>query len=251
MDLDFTGDVALVTGAARGLGRAIAAALAESGAAVGLADLDEAGARAVAGTLVQRGLAARAYALDVTDRAAVERTVAAVEADLGSITVLINNAGICGTAQILELDAEEWQRTLAVNLTGAFHCLQAVARGMVRRGGGRIVNIGSLAGRSGGILVSASYSASKAGVGGLTKAAAKQLARFHVNVNCVAPGTIETELIAGWDPDDVRALRESMPWGRMATVDDVTGAVLFLASRRAEYITGATLDVNGALYVAP
>jgi len=249
MVYDFSKEVVLVTGAGRGLGRAIAEAFAVSDAAVALGDIDKTAVDEAARAI---GKKAHAYTLDVTNAESVQKVIQTIENELGAVSILVNNAGICGTEQFLELDAERWHRTLAVNLTGAFLCMQAVVRGMVqRRQGGKIINIGSLAGRSGGIMVSAGYSASKAGLAGLTKAAAKQLAQYHINVNCIAPGTLETELVSGWGAEKLQGLRKSVPWGRLGTVDDVTGAVLFLASAAAEYITGVTLDINGALYIAP
>lgn len=242
-DTDFSHDVVLVTGAARGLGRAIALAFAQAGAVVASGDIrpqEPGGHHRV-----------HPYLLDVADESSVTQAVANIEQDLGPVSVLVNNAGICGTQSITELSLAQWQQTLAVNLTGAFLCSKAVMGGMIRRRRGKIINIGSLAGRCGGILVSADYAASKAGLAGLTKALARQLAKDHVNVNCIAPGTLETELIAAWPPAQVETLRAGMPWGRMGSVEDVTGAVLFLASPAADYITGVTLDINGGLYIAP
>ena len=249
MTYDFSNEVVLVTGAGRGLGRAIATAFAASNATVALGDIDKTAAIKATEAI---GKKTHAYALDVANAESVQKVIQTINTEPGPISILVNNAGICGTEQFLELDVEHWNRMLAVNLTGAFLCMQAVVRNMIQRGqGGKIINIGSLAGRSGGIMVSASYSASKAGLCGLSKAAAKQLAPYHINVNCIAPGTLETDLISNWEPEKIQALRKSVPWGRLGTVDDVIGAVLFLASPAADYITGATLDINGGLYIAP
>ena len=257
MTYDFSNEVALVTGAGRGLGRAIATAFAAANATVALGDIDKTAAVEATEAI---GKKTHAYALDVSVPESVQKVIQTINTELGPISILVNNAGICSTEQFLELDVEHWNRMLAVNLTGAFLCMQAVVRSMIQRGqggkptirvAGKIINIGSLAGRSGGIMVSASYSASKAGLCGLSKAAAKQLAPYHINVNCIAPGTLETDLISDWDSEKIQALRKSVPWGRLGTVDDVIGAVLFLASPAADYITGATLDINGGLYIAP
>jgi 3-oxoacyl-[acyl-carrier protein] reductase len=257
MTYDFSNEVVLVTGAARGLGRAIATAFAASNATVALGDIDKTPVIEAAQAI---GKKAHAYALDVSVPESVQKVVQTISREIGSISILVNNAAICSTEQFLQLDAKQFNRMLAVNLTGAFLCMQAVVRGMIQRppspsverqNRGKIINIGSLAGRSGGIMVSASYSASKAGLAGLSKATAKQLAQYHINVNCIAPGTLETELISGWDPEKIQTLRKNVPWGRLGTVDDVVGAVLFLASPASDYITGATLDINGGLYIAP
>lgn len=245
---DFAGVVALVSGAARGLGYAVASSLAAAGAEVMLADID--GERVVR-SAERLGRHAHGYALDVTDWPSVEAVARRIEAEHGRVTLLVNNAGICGTEDFPDLDVEQWNRTLATNVTGAFHCMRAFLPAMRGAGGGVIVNVGSLAGRSGGIMVSAAYSASKAGIAGLTKAAARQLAKYAIRVNCVAPGTLETDMTAGWDPNALAAVRDSVPLGRLGTVDDVVQTVLFLASPAARYITGVTLDVNGGIYIAP
>ncbi len=164
----------------------------------------------------------------------------------------MNNAGIVATDHILDVTVESWRRIIDVNLSGAFFCTQAVARGMVKRGGGgRIINISSLSGRNGGIMVSPAYSASKAGILGLSKAAARQLAAHGITVNTVAPGSLDSEMLSSFGPEKVAALVKTVPLGRLGTFDDVTDAVLFLASKSAGFIDGVCIDVNGAQFMAP
>ena len=245
---DFEGHVAAVTGAGRGLGRAIAQALVAAGASVAIADLDVEGAERTASAL---GSKAFPYLLDVADSLSAEACAARVRADIGTVSLLVNNAGICGTEDFFDLETREWDRSMAVNLSGAFYCMRAFLPAMREAGGGAVVNVGSVAGRGGGTAVSAAYSASKAGIAGLTKAAAKQLAKYAIRVNCVAPGTLETDMTAEWGSDTLRKLRETVALGRLGGVEDVVGAVLFLLSPAARYMTGATVDVNGGLYIAP
>jgi 3-oxoacyl-[acyl-carrier protein] reductase len=245
---DFSGAVVAVTGAARGLGRATAGAFAGAVARVAILDIDGAGAAASAADC---GNGARGFPVDVSDERSVAAAFAGVRASLGAVTILVNNAGVCGQEGFEDLGSAAWHRTLEVNLTGAFLCMKAVVPGMIERGGGRIVSVGSLAGRSGGITVSAAYAASKAGIAGLTRAVARQLASHGILANCVAPSTLETEMTAGWPAESLARLRAGAPLGRLGTPDDVVGAVLFLASPEAGYITGATLDVTGGVYMAP
>lgn len=195
---------------------------------------------------------ARGIAVDVGAESSVAAAFTAAERALGPVTVLVANAGICGTEGFVELDLAAWQRSLAVNLTGTFLCMKAVVPGMISRGrGGRIVAVGSLAGRSGGIATSVAYSASKAGIAGLARAAARQLAEHRILVNCVAPSTLETDMTAGWPAATLDRIRSTAPLGRLGSVEDVVGVVLFLASPEAGYVTGVTLDVTGGLYMAP
>ena len=248
MSLSLEDRTAVVTGGARGLGLAIGRALVRAGARVALADIDGAAAARAA---AQLGPPAEAVEMDVTDPSSVSEAVDRVHDRLGPVSILVNNAGACALTSFHELDVEEWQRLIAVNLTGTFLCMKETAARMAEVGGGSIVNIGSLAGRSGGILVSAAYSASKAGIAGLTRAAAAQLAGDSIRVNCVAPSTLRTDMTAAWDPAALEGVRQRVPMGRLGEVEDVTGAVVFLASDQARYITGVTLDINGGLYLSP
>lgn len=243
---------ALVTGGGRGLGRAVARALVAQGTAAAVADIDGPAARETARELTAQGGRALDVELDVTRPDAVNAAVERIERELGVVTLLVNNAGVCPTTPLCEQTPEEWRRTLDVNLNGAFYCLQAVVRRLQHhRRGGRIVNVGSLAGRSGGILVSAAYAASKAGLAGLTKSAARQLAPLGITVNLIAPGPMTTELVAGWDAGLLEQLRAATPLGRLAEAEEIARVVLFLLSDAAAHITGATVDANGGLYIAP
>jgi 3-oxoacyl-[acyl-carrier protein] reductase len=248
---DFSRNTVAVTGAARGLGFAVAREFLGAGARVALLDIDGEGLARAAASLGPPGRAL-GVCVDVSDESSVAGAFAQIRAALGPVTILVNNAGVCGTEGFEELDLTAWERAIAVNLTGAFLCMKAVVPAMVERGeGGRIVNVGSLAGRSGGITVSAAYAASKAGIAGLTRAAARQLAQHRILVNCVAPSTLETDMTALWPSGRLESIRAGAPLGRLGTVEEVAAAVLFLASPGASYITGVTLDVTGGIYIAP
>jgi NAD(P)-dependent dehydrogenase (short-subunit alcohol dehydrogenase family) len=240
----------IVTGAGRGLGFAVARGFAEEGARIVLTDVDDQAAKVRATTIESIGAEAFGLGMDVTREDSVAAGVDEAAHLLGGLDVLINNAGICSTEPLGELTLETWNRILAVNLTGAFLCSRA-AQPHLAAGGGKIVNIGSLAGRMGGIMVSAAYSASKAGLAGLTKALAKQLASDGIQANCVAPSTLNTEMTAGFDAGGLEDVRSRIPAGRLGEVTDVVPVVLFLASGDSDYLTGTTLDVNGGLYIAP
>jgi len=249
MKHDFNGSVAMVTGAAQGLGLTIAGSFVAAGARVALLDMNRDKLVHAAESL---GPAARPFVCDVTSPESVAVAVGEIEKDLGGIDILVNNAGIVATDHILDVTVESWRRIIDVNLSGAFFCTQAVARGMVKRGGGgRIINISSLSGRNGGIMVSPAYSASKAGILGLSKAAARQLAAHGITVNTVAPGSLDSEMLSSFGPEKVAALVKTVPLGRLGTFDDVTDAVLFLASKSAGLIDGVCIDVNGAQFMAP
>lgn len=238
-----TGRTALVTGAGRGLGRAISRRLAGLGARVVLGDVDTAALAETARLIADQGGQAVPCAFDVTDREAV----VAAFAQSGPVQVLVNNAGICPLTPPDEISETEWERVLAVNLKGAFLCTQAALPGLRAAGWGRVINIASLAGQMGGIAVGVHYAASKAGLLGLTKSFARHLAPYHVTVNAIAPGTAETDLTAAW-PEEVRQdLKARIPLGRFIRPEEVAEAVAFLCSPAADVITGATIDVNAGL----
>ena len=230
--------VALVTGGARGIGRAIALALAADGRRVVVGDLLEADADGM--------LAVR---LDVTDPASVARAVGAVEEALGPVDILVNNAGWDEMRPFLETDEPFWDRVLDINLKGGLRMIKATAPGMVERGWGRVVNIGSDAGRVGSSLESV-YSAAKGGVIAFTKTLARELARTGVTANTVCPGPTRTPMLAEMEPRLVEALERAVPMRRLGEPDDVAAAVAFFASERAGYITGQTLSVSGGLTMA-
>lgn len=239
------GRAALVTGAGRGIGRALAVGLAEAGADVCLVGrgegLDEA-AREVEGT----GRRASVVKADLSEPSSAVRIVAEAEAALGRVDVLVNNAGVIRRAPFLEHTEEDWDAVLSVNLKAVFLLSQAAARGMAGRGAGKIINVASLLSFQGGVTVSA-YAASKGAVAQLTKAMANELAARGVNVNAVAPGYVETDNTAALRADPVRSRRilERIPAGRWGAPEDLIGAVVFLASRASDYVHGHTLVVDG------
>lgn len=243
MSGDLRGRVAMVTGAGRGIGLAIARALAGRGAEVALVDIaDLAGIEKPAGTLAVRA--------DVTRPDEVRGAVETVVQAFGGLQILVNNAGVCPLSAFDEIDEAEWDRVLAVNLKGAFLCCQAALPHLRQAGKhGRVINIASVGGQMGGLLVGAHYAASKAGLIGLTKTLAKVMAPGGATANCVSPATTGTELTAGWPAEKQARVMEQIPLGRFGTPDEIAAAVCFLAGDDASFITGATLDVNGGLYL--
>jgi len=241
--IDLTGKVAFVTGSTRGIGLAIVRALHEAGATVAVVGREQGRASAVAGDLGER---ARGFACDVADGAQVEAAIAAAESALGPIEILVNNAGLTRDNILLRLTDADWDAVVDANLKGAFHTSRAVIKGMMKRRSGRIVNITSIVGLTGN-KGQANYAASKAGLIGFTKSVAKEYASRGILANCVAPGFIETDMTAAL-PDAARAsLLEDIALGRLGRPEDVAGAVLFLASDLAAYVTGQVLVVDGGM----
>jgi 2-hydroxycyclohexanecarboxyl-CoA dehydrogenase len=238
----------LVTGGARGIGRAIARRLAEEGCAVGVLDVDAAGAEAAAAEL--RALRARACALpcDLRDGAAVARAVAACEDALGPLFGLVNNAGWDRAADFVDTEPAFWRQVVDVNLYGPLHATHAVLPGLLARGAGRVVSIASDAGRVGS-SGEAVYAACKGGIIAFTRSLAREVARRGVTLNCVSPGPTDTELLAGVDPTGrlQQALARAIPLGRVGRPEDLPGAVAFLLSDDAAFITGQVLSVSGGL----
>jgi 3-oxoacyl-[acyl-carrier protein] reductase len=241
--IDLTGQTAFVTGSTRGIGLAIARELYRAGAKVAIVGRDRGRAEAVAAELGER---AAPVACDVASATEVDAAIAAAEAVLGPITVLVNNAGLTRDNLLIRLSDADWDQVLDANLKGAFHTMRAVARGMMKRRQGRIINISSVVGIMGN-KGQANYAASKAGLIGLTKAVAQEYASRNVLVNCVAPGFIETDMTAALPPEASAALLSAIPLGRFGRPDEIAGAVLFLASDLARYITGHVLVVDGGM----
>lgn len=242
--VDLSGKVALVTGAGRGIGKAIAGALAAAGARVAVNDIDPATAQATAREL---GDAARAYPADVADPGAVSALIERVAAELGGVDILVNNAGIEYKTPVLQTPVAEWQRTLDVNLSAAFYTSQAAGHRMRAAGGGVIVNIASIAGHNIPLPNRASYVASKAGLIGFTKECAREFAAYNIRVNAVCPGVIETEMTAESrsNPAQIEKWLADIPQGRLGTPADISGLVLFLCSDAAAYLTGQAINVDG------
>ncbi|MDR7522587.1 MAG: SDR family NAD(P)-dependent oxidoreductase [Armatimonadota bacterium] len=247
--MDLAGRRALVTGAGRGIGRAIARRLAASGASVVVNDPHADDAEAVVEAIRHAGGRAAAWAADVSDYDAVVRMVAAAQQTFGGLEILVNNAGIIrrGTLETMSLD--DWHRVIAVNLTGTFYCCRAAVPLLKAAGGGRIINIASIAGKAGDLTSAPGYGPSKAGIIALTKSLARALAPWGVTVNAVAPHAVETEMSAQWSLETRAAVLAGIPLGRLCTEDEVAAAVLFLASPLAGFITGETLDINGGAWM--
>ena len=241
------GRVALVTGASRGIGRAIAGALAKKGATVIAAARGEHAAEAVA-EIAAAGGKAEAVTLDVTDQASADAAVFGTLERHGRLDILVNNAGIARDQLVLRMKREDWDAVIATNLSAAYTCVQAVLKPMIKQRGGRIVNVTSVVGQAGN-AGQVNYAASKAGLIGLTKALALEVASRNITVNAVAPGLIETDMTRAISAGAHEDWAARIPLKRLGTPDDVANAVLFLASDEAAYITGHVLAVNGGMYM--
>ncbi|MGH7516533.1 MAG: 3-oxoacyl-[acyl-carrier-protein] reductase [Gemmatimonadales bacterium] len=245
MNIDLTGKTAFVTGSTRGIGSAIAATLHAAGAKVAVVGRDLERARARASALGDRAVG---VACDVVDPVQVDAAVAAAEAALGPIDVLVNNAGLTRDQVLLRMSADDWDTVLDANLKGAFHTTRTVTKGMMKRRAGRIINITSVVGLTGN-KGQANYAASKAGLIGFSKSVAKEYASRNILVNCIAPGFIETDMTHALPGEAKAALLHQIALGRLGRPDDVAGAVLFLASDLAAYITGQVLVVDGGMVI--
>jgi len=246
---DLKGQVALVTGASRGIGQAVALALGRAGATVVGTSTSEGGAQGVGAALSAAGIAGRGAVLDVGDAAGIDALVAAVEQEFGAISILVNNAGITRDNLLLRMKDAEWDAVLDTDLKSVFRLCRAVLRGMMKARAGRIISITSVVGASGN-PGQANYAAAKAGVAGLTRALAREIGSRGITVNCVAPGFIDTDMTRALPDAQRTALVGQIPLGRLGTVEDVAAAVVFLASPAAGYVTGTTLHVNGGMYMS-
>jgi len=243
------GQVALVTGASRGIGQAIALALGQSGATViGTATSDK-GAQAISDYLAAANIKGSGMKLNVTDAADVDAVIAAINAQFGDIGILVNNAGITRDNLLMRMKDEEWDDILATNLTSVFRLSRAVLRAMMKARSGRIISIASVVGAMGN-AGQTNYSAAKAGIMGFTKSLAREVGSRNITVNCVAPGFIDTDMTRALPDAQRQALLTHIPLGRLGSVEDIAQAVVFLASPAAAYVSGTTLHVNGGMYMA-
>ncbi|OEZ30427.1 SDR family NAD(P)-dependent oxidoreductase [Variovorax boronicumulans] len=242
--LPLAGRVAFVTGAGQGLGAAIARALAQAGARVVVADIDEANAQAVAAEV--NGLS---LPLDVRDEQAFNDRFAQAVAHFGGVDILVNNAARTPTTSLWDITPVEWDDVLAINLRGSFFGCRIAGRHMRERGAGRIVNLASLAGQQVSSATGVHYAASKAGLLALTRAFAQELAPHGVTVNALAPAAIDSPALAALAPERQQALKAGIPLGRFGLADEVAAAVVYLASPAAAFMTGATLDLNGGRFM--
>jgi len=241
---ELEGEVAVVTGGGRGIGLAIAEALAEAGAKVAVVDIDEGESRAAALTLI--GAGHRGYRADVTEAQGLQTVFQQVEEEMGAIAVLVNNAGITRDNLLLRMSEEEWDQVISVNLKGAFNATKAVARGMMKRRSGSIVNIASVIGLIGN-AGQANYAASKAGLIGFTKSIAREFASRGIRCNAIAPGFIQTAMTEKLNPEVVEGLKAQIPMGTLGEPHDIARVVRFLVGPGAAYITGQVIGVDGGM----
>ena len=244
--MELQGKVAIVTGGARGIGKAICQELASHGASLAVVDIQPELAEETAAEFRSSGVTAAAFVANVADPESVKEMVSGVLAEFGKVDILVNNAGITRDNLLIRMKEQEWDAVLAVNLKGTFNCIKAVARPMMKARYGKIVNIASVVGVMGN-AGQANYSASKAGVIGLTKSAAKELAPRNITVNAVAPGYIETEMTANLSEDAQQAFLTVIPLARPGTPKDVAAVVCFLASGGSDYVTGQTVNIDGGM----
>jgi 3-oxoacyl-[acyl-carrier protein] reductase len=242
------GRVAFVTGASQGIGRACALALAEAGAKVATGARQQEKLAALVEEIRSKGGQAEAVPLDIQSKDSIKTAFAAAAERLGPVEILVNNAGITRDTLAMRMSAEQWNEVIETNLSGSFWCIQAVLQGMMRARWGRIINISSVVGEAGN-PGQANYVASKAGLIGLTKALAQEMASRNITVNSICPGFIETDMTAVLSDELKQALLSRIPLKRLGQASDVAAAVRFLASEEAGYITGAVLDINGGMYM--
>lgn len=243
--MSFEGKIALVTGASRGIGRAIAELLVERGARVIGTATSEKGAEAIGAYLGENG---KGYMLNVVDTASIESVLTAIRAEFGEVDILVNNAGITRDNLLMRMKDEEWQDIIDTDLTSVFRLSKAVMRAMMKKRHGRIITIGSVVGTMGN-AGQANYAAAKAGLIGFSKSLAREIASRGITVNVVAPGFIETDMTRALTDEQRAGTLAAVPAGRLGTPNEIASAVAFLASDEASYITGETLHVNGGMYM--
>lgn len=244
--MNLKGKVAVVTGGGRGIGKSIALKLANAGADVVVTDIDQAIADETAKELEALGVKAMPTTFNVANMSEVEEAFKAVYTQMGKIDILVNNAGITKDTLLMKMTEEAWDAVIAVNLKGVFNCTKAVTRNMMKQRSGKIINMASVVGITGN-AGQANYSASKAGVIGLTKTSAKELAARGINVNAIAPGFIATAMTDKLSEGVKEAVTKNIPFGEMGTPEDIANAVLFLSSDMSKYITGQVLKVDGGM----
>lgn len=251
MEEALSGQVIVITGGAMGIGKALAQGCAESGATVILTDINEKKLKETESELKARGLACEAALMDITDRAQVEALLGGFKKKYGRLDGLINNAGVAGKTAFLETSDQEFDKIIAINLRATFLCCRAAAAIMVEQGRGSIVNMASIAGKTGGGLMGTStYAASKGGVIAFSKGIARELAPYNVRVNVIAPGSIDTPMtIIGRDPESYQASLKKIPLHRRGKPEELVGAAILLLSEAGSFIVGATIDVNGGSYM--
>lgn len=247
--INLEGQIALVTGASRGIGRSIADALGKAGATVIGTATTEAGAEAISNYLKESNITGSGKVLNVTDTDSIDSLIKDITAEYGSIAILVNNAGITRDNLMLRMKEEEWNDIISTNLTSVFRLSKACLKGMMKARKGRIISISSVVGSTGN-AGQANYAAAKAGVVGFTKSLAQEIGSRGITVNVVAPGLIDTDMTRELSDDQKANLLNNIPLGKLGQSEDIANAVLFLASDMASYISGETLHVNGGMYMA-
>lgn len=244
----FNGEVVIITGGAQGIGKAIAYGFASEGAIPVLFDINTKKGEETVLEFQEKGYQSQFINCDVSNVDSIDYAVNKVADKYGSIDVLVNNAGIVHSTPLEDITEEEWDKIMAVNLKSVFFMSQKVIAHMKKKNSGKIVNISSLAGRMGGYANGLGYSATKAAIIGLTYGMARRVAQYNINVNAIAPGTTETDILRAFTEEKIRELRESIPLRRLGTPKDIANAAVFLGSHKASFITGAVLDVNGGMF---
>ena len=247
--LNLQGEIALVTGASRGIGRSIAEMLGKAGATVIGTATSEKGAQAISDYLAAAGIQGKGIMLNVTDKAAIDATVKAVNDAFGAVTILVNNAGITRDNLLMRMKDEEWDDIISTNLTSIYRMSKACLRGMTKAKKGRIISISSVVGASGN-PGQTNYAAAKAGLVGFSKSLAREIGSRNITVNVVAPGFIDTDMTRELSEEQRNNLLQNIPLARLGQANEIAGAVLFLASPLGAYVTGETIHVNGGMYMA-